>query len=97
MNYFQRLKDVREDSELKQEEIAKVLGIQQTHYSRYERGKSMMGIDKYIKLAKFYNVSLDYLAGLINTPRTLDGTPYRISKNIIVGNISGGQNNIEIH
>ena len=44
MNYFQRLKDVREDSELKQEEIAKVLGIQQTHYSRYERGKSMMGI-----------------------------------------------------
>lgn len=97
MNYFQRLKDVREDNELKQEEIAKVLGIQQTHYSRYERGKCMMGIDKYIKLAKFYNVSLDYLAGLTNTPRTLDGTPYRISKNIIVGNISGGQNNIEIH
>lgn len=97
MNYFQRLKDVREDNELKQEEIAKVLGIQQTHYSRYERGKCMMGIDKYIKLAKFYNVSLDYLAGLTNTPRTLDGTPYRISKNITVGNISGGQNNIEIH
>ena len=97
MNYFQRLKDVREDNELKQEEIAKVLGIQQTHYSRYERGKCMKGIDKYIKLAKFYNVSLDYLAGLTNTPRTLDGTPYRISKNITVGNISGGQNNIEIH
>ena len=48
MNYFQRLKDVREDNDLNQVDVAKLLGIQQTHYSRYERGKMMMGIDKYI-------------------------------------------------
>ena len=68
MNYYQRLKDIREDRELKQETIAKVLNIQQTHYSRYELGKQMMGIDKYIKLAKYYDVSLDFLTGLIDEP-----------------------------
>lgn len=68
MNYYQRLKDVREDHDKNQTEIAEILQIQQTQYSRYELGKQMMGIDKYIKLAKYYNVSLDYLAGIKDTP-----------------------------
>lgn len=99
MNYFQRLKDVREDNDLNQVDVAKLLGIQQTHYSRYERGKMMMGIDKYIKLAKFYNVSIDYLAGVTDIPRTLDGTPFHIRKKVKFHdiNISGGNNNFEIH
>ena len=80
MNYYQRLKDMREDRDLSQQEVAELLGIQQTHYSRYELGKQKMGIDKYIALSKFYNVSLDYLAGIVDTPKTLDGTPYRITK-----------------
>ena len=67
MNYYQRLKDVREDHDKNQTEIAEILQIQQTQYSRYELGKQMMGIDKYIKLAKYYNVSLDYLAGIKDT------------------------------
>lgn len=71
VNYYQRLKDIREDHDLKQENIAHFLGINQTQYSRYELGKQMMGIDKYIKLAQYYNVSLDYLVGLINEPRPL--------------------------
>ena len=71
MNYYQRLKDLREDRDLKQEDIARVLGIQQTQYSRYERGIQMMGIDKYITLAKFYNISLDFITGLISTPEKL--------------------------
>lgn len=71
MNYYQRIKDLREDRDLKQEEIAKVLNIKQTQYSRYELGKNMMGIDKYIILAKYYNVSLDYLAGLTNEYKAL--------------------------
>ncbi|MBQ8340418.1 MAG: helix-turn-helix transcriptional regulator [Clostridia bacterium] len=82
MNYYQRLKDMREDRDLSQQEVAELLGIQQTHYSRYELGKQKMGIDKYIALSKFYNVSLDYLAGIVDTPKTLDGTPYRITKKI---------------
>ena len=71
MNYYQRLKDVREDHDKNQTEIAEILQIQQTQYSRYELGKQMMGIDKYIKLAKYYNVSLDYLAGIKDTPESI--------------------------
>ena len=71
MNYYQRLRDVREDLDKTQTEIAKVLGIQQTQYSRYECGTQKMGIDKYIILAKYYNVSLDYLCGLVELPSKL--------------------------
>lgn len=72
MNYYERLKDLREDRDLKQIDVARVLGIEQTQYSRYERGVQMMGIDKYIVLARFYNVSLDFLTGLIQFPERLD-------------------------
>ena len=71
MNFYQRLRDIREDHDLKQIDIARVLGIEQTNYSKYELGKNMMGIDKYIILAKFYNISLDYLCGLTNEPKKL--------------------------
>ena len=74
MNYFQRLRDVRHDHDLTQTQVAELLHIRQSDYSKYERGVNMMGIDKYIVLAKFYNVSLDYLTGITNTPRTLDGS-----------------------
>ncbi len=68
MQYSKHLKDIREDRDKKQEEIAMILDIKQQSYSKYERGLNMMGIDKYIILAKYYNVSLDYLAGLIDEP-----------------------------
>lgn len=71
MNCYQRIRDIREDRDKTQVEIAAVLQISQTDYSKYERGVHMMGIDKYIKLARYYNVSLDYLAGLIEVPRSL--------------------------
>lgn len=72
MNCYQRLRDIREDFDKTQEEIAEVLKIKQTQYSRYERGTQKMGIDKYIILAKYYNISLDYLCGLISTPQKLN-------------------------
>ena len=71
MEPYQRLRDMREDHDLTQDDIAKILQTTQEQISKYEIGKQMMGIDKYIKLAKYYNVSLDYLAGLIDTPRKL--------------------------
>ena len=71
MNRYQRLRDMREDHDLTQEDIARVLQTTRTQVSKYELGKQMMGVDKYIKLAKFYNVSLDYLTGVIDTPRKL--------------------------
>ena len=72
MEVYQRMKDLREDHDLSQEDIAKVLQTTQEQVSKYETGRQMMGIDKYIKLAKHYNVSLDYLMGLIDTPRKLN-------------------------
>lgn len=72
MNYYQRIRDLREDKDLKQKDVADYLEISQSDYSKYELGKHMMGIDKYIKLAKFYDVSLDYLTGIIDFPERLD-------------------------
>lgn len=71
MNHYQRLKDLREDHDLTQSDVAEILQTTREQVSKYETGKQMMGIDKYIKLAKYYNVSLDYLMGLIDTPRKL--------------------------
>ena len=71
MEPYQRMRDLREDRDLTQADIAQLLQTTQEQVSKYEIGKQMMGIDKYMKLAKFYNVSLDYLVGLIDTPRKL--------------------------
>ena len=62
--YFKRLKDLREDNDLLQKDIAKKLGISQQYYSQYELGNYTMPIELLIELAKEYNVSLDYLVGL---------------------------------
>ena len=71
MYYYQRLRDMREDADKKQEEIAKLLGMSQTQYSRYERGERELPMHHFVVLARFYNVSLDYLAGLISIPKKL--------------------------
>jgi len=71
MNYYQRIKDLREDHDYKQTDIAKILGTSRQQVGRWENGLQMMGVDKYVILAKFYNVSADYLLGLIDTPRKL--------------------------
>lgn len=71
MNMYQRLRDIREDKELDQSDVARVLGSTQQQVSKYETGQQTMGADKYLKLAKFYNISLDYLMGAIDTPRPL--------------------------
>lgn len=71
MNHYQRLKDIREDHELTQAQIAEVLKTTNRQVSKWENGIQMMGVDKYITLAKYYNISVDYLLGLIDTPRKL--------------------------
>lgn len=64
MNYITQIRNLREDSDRTQQEIADFLGTSQTMYARYERGANEMPIRHLIKLAQFYNVSLDYLCGL---------------------------------
>lgn len=69
MHNYQRLKDCREDNDLTQAEVSEIIGTYQTHYSKYERGEREMPMHLFIILAKYYNVSLDYLAGLTNDKR----------------------------
>lgn len=64
--YYQRLKDLREDADLSQKHIAEVLDITIQQYSLYERGDREIPFHHAITLAKFYKVSLDYIAGLTN-------------------------------
>jgi transcriptional regulator with XRE-family HTH domain len=71
MHNYQRLKDLREDADKKQEDIAAVLGITRQQYQLCESGKRELPMHHFITLAKYYNVSLDYLAGLIDVPRKL--------------------------
>lgn len=61
---FTRIKDLREDKDLKQIVIANYLGIKQNSYSQIENGTNNLQIDHLIKLSEFYNVSVDYLLGL---------------------------------
>ena len=63
---IERLKEIREDKDYYQKDIAKVLNIPQQNYSRYELGIVAMPIEKYARLAEFYNTSIDYLVGLTN-------------------------------
>ena len=71
MNVYQRLKDIREDFDKSQEEIAESLGTSQSYYAQYENGKRAIPFERVVVLARYYNVSLDYLAGLIDTPRKI--------------------------
>lgn len=61
---YKRIRELREDADLKQREIANVLFMHQTTYSKYETGEREIPLDIAIQLAKFHKVSLDYLAGL---------------------------------
>ena len=71
MYIYQRLRDLREDQDKKQEEIALVLGITRQQDQLYESGKRELPMHHFVILAKYYNVSLDYLAGMIDTPKKL--------------------------
>ena len=69
--YFQRLRDLREDSDLRQQDIAELLQITQTVYSRYERGFQTIPVLHLLKLADFYHTSTHYILG-----RTNERKPY---------------------
>ena len=61
-----KLKDIREDSDINQETIAKHLNIKQNTYSQYENGQRQIPIELLVKLSQFYGTSVDYLLGLTN-------------------------------
>lgn len=67
--YFKRLKDLREDEEKLQKQIAIELNITRQQYGLYETGERKIPIDKLIQLAKIYRTSIDYIVGLTNERR----------------------------
>lgn len=66
--YQRRLRDLREDHDKTQQDIADILGTSQTMYARYERGANELPLRHLLKLADYYGVSADYLLGRSNTP-----------------------------
>lgn len=66
MYHYPRIRDLREDADLKQKEIAAILGIDQRIYSNYEIGKREIPIHLLIKLADYYKTSTDYILGRTN-------------------------------
>ena len=68
---YTRLRDLREDADLSQIECAKIAYISKNSYIRYETGERTPPFDVIVNLAKYYNVSIDYIAGLTNCKKTL--------------------------
>ncbi|MBQ8765699.1 MAG: helix-turn-helix transcriptional regulator [Clostridia bacterium] len=62
--YYKRIRELREDNDILQKDIAKLLNTSQQHYSRIENGSTEITADRIIALAKFYNVTSDYILGL---------------------------------
>ena len=71
MDYRSRLRNIREDRDLTQAEVGCILNKSQQGYNHIEAGRAELKIDDLIKLCQYYNLSADYLIGLINKPRSL--------------------------
>ncbi|MBQ2710000.1 MAG: helix-turn-helix transcriptional regulator [Clostridia bacterium] len=71
--HYTRLKDLREDHDMTQQELVNLLGMHKTTYTNYEQGKRELPLSLAVRLAKLYNVSLDYIAGLSGEPKPIDG------------------------
>lgn len=69
MTYFERIRDLREDNRYTQQAIANILSIGQRTYSDYESGRTRIPVESLIILAKFYNVSMDYISGVSGIKR----------------------------
>lgn len=69
MAYYRRIRDLREDHDATQKEIAEYLGMKQPQYYRYEMGLRDVPSDILIALARYYNTSTDYILGLTDNPK----------------------------
>lgn len=66
---YKRIRDLREDRDMNQTQIAKILNMSQTGYSKYETGENDLPTAVLIQLARFYDTSIDYILGETNDPR----------------------------
>ena len=92
MDYIDRLKALRTDRDKKQKEIAKIINKSQQGYAHIENRKAKLAIEDLTELAKYYNVSLDYLVGLTEEPEP----SYKIKKQVNA-NVNVKTNKIKIN
>lgn len=92
MEYSKRLKNLREDNDLKQKEIAEILGTTQSYYAQYENGKRPLPVIHLITLAQYYRVSADYILGLTKDPKP----NWAIKNNIKIKGTINNSGNITI-
>lgn len=71
MDYIDRLTNLRIDNDMKQADIANILNIKQSAYSKYEKRRVKLQVDDLIVLCKFYNISADYLLGFTDEPKAI--------------------------
>lgn len=71
MIYAQRIRDLREDKDLYQADIAKILKTTQSYYAQYENGHRPLPIEHLITLCRYYNTSPEFILGFTNTPKPL--------------------------
>lgn len=71
MDYIDRITSLREDNDYKQKDIAEILGIKQSAYSKYEKRRTKIQVEDLIKLCKLYNVSADYVLGFTDEQKPL--------------------------
>lgn len=94
MKYYNRLRQLRKEKGLKQQDIADILSVNESTYGRYENGKRQLHIEDLEKLCKFYNVSADYILGF--TEKREIKWNEQISKNINIIQNRNNINNIKI-
>ena len=75
MDYRTRIRNIREDRDLTQAEVGKLIQKTQQGYNHIETGRAELKIEDLVTLCKFYNVSADYLIGIINDPKPLNKKP----------------------
>lgn len=71
MNYAQRIRNIREDHDLKQKDLAIILKTSQSYYSKYELGVRPLPVEHLITLCRYYNISADYILGFTDEPKPL--------------------------
>lgn len=89
---FKRIKNLREDNDKKQKDIAEYLKITQQQYSLYEKGTRTIPVEYVIKLSEYYNVSTDYLLGLSDEPKH----NWKKDNNVNISNNKNSFNNSNI-
>ncbi len=77
---YRRIRDLREDTDLSQTKLAHILGMSQTGYSKYETGENDIPTSILIKLAYFYDTSIDYMLGLTNEKKSYPRRPANLEK-----------------